>query len=365
VFTKASLAISILAILGLAACVFSGGRGQQTAYVVTPFTASVAAYHVDNNTGAFSQILGSPYGAGISPSSILLHPSGKFVYVANAGENDISLFKVATSGALTEVTPRTPTGMNPTSMVMDSAGSFLFVANGNSNTIRGYSISGSTGALTALSGAPAQTGFSPVNLAMTASGKFLYVANSNSASVSGFAVDSSGGLTAVPGPPSVVGAGPNRIAIDPSGKFLYVASLAGGNFSGFTIDSTSGALSAMNGSPFGVTVSTTITPLSSLVVDRSGKYLYVTNQSGNNVYAFTIDASSGVPKAITATPVPPYAAGTSPVFIVNDATGKLLFVGNQNSTSISVFSITPSTGVLTAVSTSTTGSAPVAMAVVK
>lgn len=364
-FTKASLAISVLAILGLAACVFNGGRGQQTAYVVTPFTASVAAYHVDNNTGAFSQILGSPYGAGISPSSILLHPSGKFVYVANAGENDISLFKVATSGALTEVTPRTPTGMNPTSMVMDSAGSFLFVANGNSNTITGYSISGSTGALTALSGAPAQTGFSPVNLALTPSGKFLYVANSNSASVSGFGVDSSGGLTAVPGPPSVVGAGPNRITIDPSGKFLYVASLAGGNFSGFTIDGTSGALSAMNGSPFGVTVSTTITPLSSLVVDTSGKYLYVTNQSGNNVYAFTIDATSGVPKAITATPVPPYAAGTSPVFIVNDATGKLLFVGNQNSTSISVFSITPSTGVLTAVSSSTTGSAPVAIAVVK
>jgi len=365
VLTRASLAVSVLAILGLAACVFNGGRGQQTAYVVTPFTASVAAYHVDNNTGAFSQILGSPYGVGISPSSILLHPSGKYAYVANAGENDISLFKIATAGALTEVTPRTPTGMNPTSMVMDAAGTFLFVANANSNTITGYSISGSTGALTALSGAAAQTGFSPVNLAITPSGKFLYVANSNSASVTGFAVDSSGGLTAIPGLPPLVGAGPNWITIDPSGKFLYVASLAGGNFSGFTIDSTSGALSAMTGSPFGVTVSTTITPLSSLVVDTSGKYLYVADRSANNVYAFTIDPTSGVPKAITATPVPPYAAGTAPAFIMNDATGKLLFVGNQSSSSISVFSITPSTGVLTAVSTSTTASAPVSMAVVK
>src|SRR5262249_46032832 len=145
-----------------------------------------------------------------------------------------------------------------------------------SNTITAYSIDAASGALTASTAAPALTGFSPIRLAMSPSGKLLYVANQSSASISGFAVETSGGLTAVPNSPIHVGQGPNWIAFDPSGKFLYVASLLDGDFSGFTVDGTSGVLTPMNGSPYGVvTSSTTVTPLTSLVVDSSGKYLCV------------------------------------------------------------------------------------------
>lgn len=363
-FIRVSLAICTLAILlGLPAC--GGGSGHQTAYVTTPLNSGVAAYHVNDSTGSFTQILGSPYPTGISPTAVLVHPSGKFAYIANAGEANISLFKIDKSGALTEVTPRTPTGKNPAAMVMNSAGSLLFVANTGSNTITAYSVDSATGALTASSAPPALTGFSPVRIAISASGSFLYVANQGSASVSGFSIDSSGGLTPVPSSPTPVGRGPNWVALDPSGKFLYVASLLDGDFSGFTVDSSSGALTPMNGSPYGVTTSTTITPLTSLVVDGSGKYLYVTSQSGNNVYAFTIDANSGVPAAITTSPAPPYAAGTAPSFIMTDATGKFLFVGNQSSSNITVFRITADTGVLTSIATASTGSTPASMAVIK
>jgi YVTN family beta-propeller protein len=360
---RASLVIPTLAaVMGLAAC--GSGASHQTAYITTPFNSSISVYTVNNHTGAFSQVLGSPYTAGISPSSIVLDPSHKFAYVANAGENNISLFKIGTTGALTEVLPRAPSGQNPNSLAITPAGDFLFASNANSNTITGYSVSASTGALTPLGGTTL-TGFTPVKLAIPPSGKFLYVANSNSSTVSGFAIDSSGNLTAVPNSPVPVGAGPNWIDIDPSSKFLYVASLNAGNFSGFTIDSGTGQLTAMPQSPYGVIVSTTVTPLSTLLVDPSGKYLYVANRASNNVYAFTIDSSTGVPKAITTTPAPPYAAGTAPSFMLNDASGKFIFVGNQGSNSISVFSVTASTGVLTAVSTSTVSSAPTSMSVIK
>jgi 6-phosphogluconolactonase len=364
VFIRVSLAICILAIfLGLASC---GGSGHQTAYVTTPLNSGVLAFHVNNGSGSFSQILGSPYPTGISPTAVLVHPSRKFAYIANAGEANISLFKIEKSDALTEVKPRTLTGQNPAAMVMDSGGSLLFVANTGSNTITTYAIDSASGALTPSAAASAQTGFSPVHLAISPSGKFLYVANQGSASISGFAVDSSGGLTPVPNSPVVVGQGPNWVTFDPSGKFLYVASLLDGDFSGFTVDSSSGALTRMSGSPYGVvTASTTVTPLTSLVVDASGKYLYVTDQSGNNVYAFTIDVNTGVPTAITTTPAPPYAAGTSPSFIVIDGTGKFLFVGNQSSSDITVFKIAPSTGVLTSAATVSTSSTPVSLAVVK
>jgi len=350
-------------LLGLPAC---GSSSHQTAYVITPLNSGVLAFHINNNTGSFTQILGSPYPTGISPTTVLVHPSGKFAYIANAGESNISLFTIDKSAALTEVMPRTPTNRNPASMVMDAAGSLLFCANTGSNTITAYSIDPGSGALTPSPASPVLTGFGPIRLAISPSGKFLYAANQGSASISGFAVDSSGGLTSVPNSPIHVGQGPNWIAFDPSGKFLYVASLLEGDFSGFTVDGTSGALTAMNGSPYGVvSSSTTVTPLSSLVVDSSGKYLYVTSQSSNNVYAFTIDASSGVPTAITATPAPPYAAGTAPSFIITDITGKFLFVGNQSSSNITVFAIKADTGVLTSLATNSTSSSPASMALTK
>ena len=145
---------------------------------------------------------------------------------------------------------------------------------------------------------------------------------------------------------------------------MYVANLQDGTFSGFMIDGTSGVLQAMGGSPFGASTTTsTVIPLSALVVDASGKYLYITAlNAGNNVYGFTIDGTSGVPTASVGNPV---AAGGGAAFIVNDTSGGLIFVGNQTSNSLSGFKIDPATGVLTLISTTTTGSAPTSMVFVK
>jgi 6-phosphogluconolactonase (cycloisomerase 2 family) len=291
-------------------------------------------------------------------------PTGKFAYVSNAGEDTVSLYTIGSTGALTEVTPRAVTGRQPSDLLLDPSGKFLFTVNSAGNTVSSFMIDGKSGALT-LVGTPVQTaGFTPIRGALAPSGKFLYVANSNSATVSGFAVDGSGALTPVPNSPIRVGNGPNWIAIDPAGKFLYVANLEDGTFSGFMIDGTSGVLQAMGGSPFGVSTTTgTVIPLSSLVVDASGKYLYITAlNSGNNVYGFLIDGTSGIPTAPVGNPV---AAGSNASFIVNDTSGGLIFVGNQTSKSLSGFKIDPATGVLTLISTTSTGTAPTSMALVK
>lgn len=363
-FTRVSLAILILAALSaLTACFGIGlSAGQQTAYVTTPLNSGVSVFTVNDITGKFTEMLGSPYPTGISPTQMVLHPSGKFAYIANAGEADISVFKISSSGALTEVMPRTPTGNNPAALVIDPAGGFLFAANASSNTVTAYSISSSTGVLTAVAGAPAQTGFTPLKLAITPSGKFLYVSNSVSGTLSAFSVDSSGGLTAVPGQPFTVGAGANWITIDPAGKFLYVASLTAGTFSGFTIDSSSGALTAMSGSPYVVVISPNVTPVSAVAVDLSGKFLYVTALNSNKIYGYTINSTTGVPSLIGSSP---YATGGGPAFIATDAAGQFVFVGNQSTSNISVFRISTGTGVLTPTTTASVTSAPTSMVVKK
>jgi 6-phosphogluconolactonase len=361
VLTRASLLlVALTGFMWLTGC---GSAKRQTAYVTTPQNDGVTAFRVNTDTGALTQVLGSPYPTGISPTAISVHPSGKFAYVSNAGEDTISLYKIGSTGELTEVTPRAVTGDQPSDILMDPAGKFLFSVNSAGNTISAFSIDSGTGVLSAVGAPPSTFGFTPIRGAIAPSGKFLYVANSNSASVTGYSIDGSGGLTLIPNSPVRVGNGPNWIAIDPAGKFLYVANLQDGTFSGFNIDEASGALQAMGGSPFGVSITTTVIPLSSLVVDASGKYLYITAlNSGNNVYGFTIDGTSGVPTAAVGNPV---AAGSNASFIVNDTTGGLIFVGNQTSNSVSGFKIDPKTGVLTLISTTSTGSPPTSMVLVK
>jgi 6-phosphogluconolactonase len=60
----------------------------------------------------------------------------------------------------------------------------------------------------------------------------------------------------------------------------------------------------------------------------------------------------------------PFTAGTAPVFLVIDSTGKFLFAGNESSNNISGFVIDPKTGALSNSAQFSTGSAPTSMVIV-
>ena len=59
-----------------------------------------------------------------------------------------------------------------------------------------------------------------------------------------------GSLLAVPGSPFAVGNGPSSLVVDPSEHFLYVTNFIDNTVSGLKIDSTSGALTTALNSPF-------------------------------------------------------------------------------------------------------------------
>ena len=148
---RVSVALAVLAIVGLLAGCGSSGHGTHLAYVAAG--QDIFAYRLDNNSGAPTAITGSPFLTGTSPASVIVHPSNHFLYLANQGDNTISRFKIdSSSGALTEVTPRTPTDISPSAMTMDSGGNFLFVANQGSNDVIAFSIA-SDGTLTQVSSA--------------------------------------------------------------------------------------------------------------------------------------------------------------------------------------------------------------------
>jgi 6-phosphogluconolactonase len=353
----------LLGLVGLAGCTSSSSH---TAYVTLPSRNAIVAFRVDNHSGKMTQIVGSPFTGLDSPTSILVHPSNRFAYVTNQLENDISLFTIdQNTGALTEVMPRTGAGITPVFLVMDAGAHFLFAANQAPNgTISVYTIDSGKGTLHEVAGSPFPTGANPAALAITPSGKYLYVATPNLGFVFGYAVTpGTGNLQAVPSSPFLVGSGPVSVAVDPSEHFVYVANSAASTISALAIDS-SGSLVAdsVPGSPFPTCRTTTTScndsPIS-VVVHSSGQFLYVANNTSNNVSAYGIASSTG---ALTLLTNSPFTAGTAPVFASVDSTGKFLFVGNQSSSSITEFNIDSTTGGLPSTAAgASTNSAPTSM----
>ena len=72
----------------------------RSAYVTNFGSNDVSMFTIDVTTGALTPT--GTIAAGQSPTSIAVHPSGKFAYVTNSASNNISMFSIdTTTGALT------------------------------------------------------------------------------------------------------------------------------------------------------------------------------------------------------------------------------------------------------------------------
>ena len=302
---------------------------------------------MNKRTGAGSLIFGSPFVTKIAPttaaapSSVVVHPSNRFLYAANQNTNTISLFTInSTTGALTEVsaahcTGRLPfraafNGLAPAVMTMDSAGSFLFVGNQVTNDIWVFS-SGSSGALTFVSSAP--VGASPTGLTLTASGGFLYVPVPTFSAIYVFSV-SSGTLTQVVSSgqgsaPFIANGGVGQLGVDPGGHFLYVPNPSFNTVTVLKIQSD-GTLAAGPG-----LFAAGTTPVAA-ATNPTGAFLYVANSGSTDLSQFQVDNTTG---ALTALTTSIAGTGTNPESIVTDPDAKFVFVINEQSDSITEFTI--------------------------
>lgn len=323
------LAGAVLCLLAASGCSSSSAGSSHLLYVATG--NGVFAYRIDNHSGNATAVFAAPFVVGNSPSAIAVTPSNRFAYVTNQQDDTISLLRIDTSsGALTEVLPRTSTDLSPAAMVMDSTGSFLFVANQGSNDVQVFSIA-SDGSLKPASGAPAHLASSPSALALSSSGNLLFVAVPNVSAIYAFTV-SSGTLTPV-ATPFPVSNGLASLTIDSSTSFLYAPDPAANTITGFAINS--GALTPLPGSPYGTTLATNIlnTPVS-LVVDPTGKYLYAANFAASSVSGFSIASNGDLTPLVSAAGT----AGSNSNLITFDSNGKFVYVGNSGSNSITIFS---------------------------
>ena len=82
-------------------------------------------------------------------SEMVIHPTGRFLYVANRGPDDISVFTInRTTGRLTSHGTVPSGGKTPRNLRIDPTGRYLLCGNENGGTITVFSIDQTTGGLT-------------------------------------------------------------------------------------------------------------------------------------------------------------------------------------------------------------------------
>jgi 6-phosphogluconolactonase (cycloisomerase 2 family) len=144
----------------------------------------------------------------------------------------------------------------------------------------------------------------------------------------------------VPGSPFAAGIN-LYLALDPQNRFLFAANDGPpASVLGFSIDPSTGALTPVPGASFPVTSNfTSPMQLGPIVVDATGKFVYVALTFSDEVVAFSIGSNG----ALTTVPGSPFAAGTTPISMTTAK--NFLYV--SNTTGISGYSIDVSNGVLT------------------
>lgn len=291
-------------------------------YVTTYFSSrgSVFAFAIDPSNGALTAVKGSPFPIEVNTKASVVTPSGKFLYLANEDEganlSTVSAFSIDADGGALRPIAGSPfaAGTCARDIEIDPSSRFLYVAGcgivrdrGAIPLLVGYSISGD-GSLSQLANSPFPIGNSdvlepPTSVTVHPAGRLVFATDPFGSSVWVLNLDPhSGSLSPVAGSPFMVGF-PNRpndpgaVALDPGGQFAYVITTIGspsgvdtaGGVWGFKVDSGDGSLRPIAATPY----RTGDSP-SNVIIDPSGKFVYIANRENDSVSAYKIDASGAL-----------------------------------------------------------------------
>ena len=357
-----ALAVSMAVGLGMTACSRDYVVGYLYATNAKNSPGAIAAYAIDFQSGALTALPDTGISSGGNfPITVVAAPNNMFLYVINQGTSTVVEFAINSDGTLTNKNsyPVVSATASPTSAVIDPAGKFLYVTYQNQagtttgpGGIVGFPINADGSLGTALT--PLALGHNPVGVAIPATGGFVFVVDQESPLTSaahgvllGFAENTTtGALTPVPGSyfnGVAAGTTPSAIAADPSGHFLYVTDEATNQLYGYTINATPspGTPLAILNSPF----TTGLFPIS-VKIDPRGMFVYVANFSSSTINTYVINTSTGALSGAGSN----QSTATGPNCITIDpAVGIYLYTTNQTDNSISAEQLNPHSGALTPV----------------
>ena len=123
------------------------------AYSAEELTSTVAAYNVDESTGALTPfqrvgMLPEDFKDLNSAADIHVAPDGRFLYASNRGHNSLAIFEIDESNGELSLVGHEPTrGGHPRNFMIDRKGEFILVANRDNDNVVVFRRDASTGRL--------------------------------------------------------------------------------------------------------------------------------------------------------------------------------------------------------------------------
>jgi len=330
------LRILLILIVGLAT-MWMAGCGHYTCGLT--FGSSTCSNSGTSGTGSTGTTIGTP---------------AAFTYFIDQGQIDGTLLDTAGNFTLIPnfVAPPGPAGGSANMIVVQKKWMYLALSGGFQ--VNAYSIDGTSGQLTALTGSPF-TSLDSDALASDPAGHFLFLLGADNDEVTVFSIDqSAGSLTKVGTFAANVGFA-EQVTTDGLGKYLYVtAGNLGTVVAVFSINSTTGALTALPNSPFSISIAQlTSEPTGKFMLGITGNGALNGFGSDNHVYVYSITQSGNQAGTITPVTGSPFATTYIPDYLAVAPGGTFVYTFNETVSSASPmegFQFNTTSGQLTALS---------------
>lgn len=283
-----------------------------------------------------------------NPTFLVEHPDHRFLYAVNedAG-NTVSAFLIdPKSGRLSLVNKVPSRGGKPCHLALDRSGRWLAVANCESGGVTLLPLRKDGGLGTGRDLAePARAESHAHGVLFSPDNRFLLVADEGLDSILVYRFNAETGSTAPADPPSTPaapGAGVRHLAFHPSGRVLYALNEKLPSVTAYRYDPASGGLvpiQTIATAPPSYTGPETAAEIS---VNAAGTIVYASNRGPNCMALLVVDPLRFTLSILEFTPL----VGRTPVHFALDPTGAYLAVANQDSGSITVYTVHPRSGQL-------------------
>jgi 6-phosphogluconolactonase (cycloisomerase 2 family) len=278
---------------------------------------SVSAFAIDPKSGQLS-LLNTVSSGGPGPSHLSIHPSGRFVLVANYFGGSVEVLPILADGRL-----------GPASDFKQDAGRL-----------------GPKKATNAAPGSFAVSGHDKSHAHMIASdpsGRFVLSVEMGLDQILVWKFDERAGVLSPNDPPSVAlppGDGPRHFAFHPSGRWLYSLQEESSTIVLFDYDPARGRLAprqTVSSLPPGFAGSSLS---AEIMVSRDGRFVYASNRLHDSIAFFSVNGETGALTYLGEE----WTRGDFPRSFNFDPTGNFLYSCNQKGDAVAVFRVDRKTG---------------------
>jgi 6-phosphogluconolactonase len=267
-------------------------------------SGAVSAFLVDPDSGELSFLNRKPT-HGTDPCHLTVHPTGRYVLIANFMSGSVCVLPIQDDGSLGDATdfvqhqgssvnPTRQTGPHAHAVTLDGTGCYAFVPDLGIDKLMIYRFDADQGKLEPHDEpwVEVAAGAGPRQVVLHPQGRYAYLINELNSTMTAFRHDGEGGLREIQTlstlPEDFAGASTcAEVQVSPSGKFLYGSNRGHDSIVIYAIDQKDGRLTCIGHE------STQGQTPRNFAVGPAGEFLLAANQNTDNIVTFKLHPTSG------------------------------------------------------------------------